>query len=196
MLENSSDNKSLKFLKANQKEKKNVSQWGCFQWAEDHAFQFKPPAGGPVPKPWTWKTGKGKDGEGGGPGVLVGNGAWSTPSCSAEQLLWLSLPLRYCCAKRAPIRQQNKKKKRRLTHELKASKFLFFHLLDASLGFNQSQKGPRGGWGSRSGKWGRGHWGVAGESIFCAPDWKWCLNHHVSSRCVWSKCKRSNLNPE
>lgn len=74
----------------------------------------------------------------GGDGVLVGNGAWSAPSCSTEQLLWQSLLLRYCCAKRGPG-----SKRRRLTHELKASKFLSFHLLVASLVFNQSQKGAK-----------------------------------------------------
>lgn len=38
----------------------------------------------------------------GGRGVLMGNGAWSTPSCSTEQLLWQSLLLPYCCAKHGP----------------------------------------------------------------------------------------------
>lgn len=45
---------------------------------ELNAFQFKPPAGGPVPKPRPWKRAKGRDGEGDGGGEGAGGigGKW------------------------------------------------------------------------------------------------------------------------
>lgn len=74
--------------------------------------------------------------------------------------------------------------RRRLTHELKASKFLSFHILVASLVFNRSQQsskeaevtGGRGGGGE-----GRVEREIEehGENIFGAMVWKRCLNYHV-----------------
>lgn len=59
-------------------------------------------------------------------------------ACGTERFLWQPLLMPYCCAKTWPMQQG-----RRLTRELKASKFLSFHVLAASLVFNRSQWSPK-----------------------------------------------------
>lgn len=157
-----------------------------------NAFQFKPPAGGPVREPRPRKGGKRyRETRRGGGGSLVRNGAWSGPSCSAARLLQTSSPRPHCRAKCGEGWRAN----------LKQSKFRSFHTLVASLAFNWSQWSPKeaevtGGRGEEGEGEGEGESpeGTWGKDDCGAMVWKWRLNHHVSSLSFSLTCKQTETN--
>lgn len=99
----------------------NGKRGNSYQCLEINAFKFPPPAGASGPeREEKVEMEQEKEGEKESGSELVANGAWSAEIMSLSSsaiLLW--------------------------KHELKASQFLSFHMLAASLHFNRVQWGPK-----------------------------------------------------